>query len=81
MNVNQMIKHLQQLVADNPKAGELPIYCPSDDEGNDYNELENKPEHCYLLKPEASFFNSYSFLTEEDLKDYEKNEYISVVML
>ena len=63
--VNETIKALQDIVALNPKFGELPCIYSHDDEGNEYQGVINEPALCKANNEDGSSLNlkqNYRFL-------------------
>lgn len=68
--VNDLIKDLQQLVEQDAKIGSLPIVYASDEEGNEYQKVENNVALAQVEDIEDYFLELVGYYDEDSIIDY-----------
>ena len=68
ITLKEYIQSLNELMAANPDAGDLPLYYMMDDEGNGMNRVSYTPEVCFMLD---DCHGTARTVEEEEMLDYE----------
>ena len=68
ITLKEYVQSLNELMAANPDAGDLPLYYMMDDEGNGMNRVSYTPEVCFMLDD----CHGTRTVEEEEMLDYER---------